>query len=115
MFLVSLAQCLGWPCMHSPIPDVDEESSDSIKTHSHPPFPTPHPHQNTFPPPNPQALVHSRIRRVFYAIANPHCGALASRWQLHTQPTINHHYEVYRGLCARVCRERLPQPTSPTP
>jgi tRNA(Arg) A34 adenosine deaminase TadA len=98
--------------------------------------------------------VHSRVRRVFYAIENPECGALRSRWSLHTQvsqivqlfrimsmlvqscdvlavvsaldwlsrvllinflllkfqPTINHHYEVYRGLCAKECTLMLRTP-----
>ena len=29
--------------------------------------------------------VHSRVRRVFYALDNERCGALRSRWCLHTQ------------------------------
>lgn len=43
------------------------------------------------------ALVHSRIRRVFYRDSHPQ-GALGSLRILHADPRINHHYPVYRGL-----------------
>ncbi|XP_055951635.1 probable inactive tRNA-specific adenosine deaminase-like protein 3 [Argiope bruennichi] len=41
------------------------------------------------------ALVHSRIRRVFYAHRSPR-GALESQCKLHLQDGLNHHYEVFR-------------------
>ncbi|XP_050689853.1 uncharacterized protein LOC126982113 isoform X2 [Eriocheir sinensis] len=41
------------------------------------------------------ALLHSRVRRVFYLIPDPHLGALGSRTRLHTLPGINHRYEVF--------------------
>ena len=44
------------------------------------------------------ALVHSRIHRVFYAIPSADQGALGSRFLVHTQPSINHHFQVVRGL-----------------
>ncbi|XP_029822589.2 probable inactive tRNA-specific adenosine deaminase-like protein 3 isoform X2 [Ixodes scapularis] len=43
------------------------------------------------------ALVHSRVRRVFYGQATP-WGALGTCRKLHVQPGLNHHFEVWRGL-----------------
>ncbi|KAJ7294667.1 hypothetical protein O6H91_Y242000 [Diphasiastrum complanatum] len=40
------------------------------------------------------ALVHQRVRRVFYGIKNPKYGALGSRYKLHSQQGLNHHYTV---------------------
>ena len=57
------------------------------------------------------ALVHARVRRVFFGAANPAAGALGSRWAVHLQGSLNHHYEVYRGLLAAEC----PQFPSPFP
>ena len=45
------------------------------------------------------ALLHSRIRRVFYCHRNPFCGALGSQYKLHVQKGLNHHFEVYE--CSR--------------
>ena len=42
------------------------------------------------------ALVHSRFRRIIYAIPNQLGGALETHCQLHTFPSLNHHYRVYR-------------------
>lgn len=42
------------------------------------------------------ALVHSRVRRVFYAAAAPH-GVLGSAAKVHTVRALNHHYQVFRG------------------
>ena len=44
------------------------------------------------------ALVHSRIRRVFYAVPAEGHGTLGSRHELHTQASLNHHFQVVRGL-----------------
>lgn len=44
------------------------------------------------------ALVHQRIRRIFYALPNPHAGALGSVYRLHGQKSLNHHYSVFRIL-----------------
>ncbi|KAF8771665.1 putative inactive tRNA-specific adenosine like protein [Argiope bruennichi] len=46
------------------------------------------------------ALVHSRIRRVFYAHRSPR-GALESQCKLHLQDGLNHHYEVFRVQLAK--------------
>ncbi|XP_020102718.1 probable inactive tRNA-specific adenosine deaminase-like protein 3 isoform X2 [Ananas comosus] len=44
------------------------------------------------------ALVHQRIRRVFYAFPNTNGGALASVHRLHGERSLNHHYSVFRIL-----------------
>lgn len=42
------------------------------------------------------ALVHQRIRRIFYAYPNPKAGALGSVHRLQGQRSLNHHYAVFR-------------------
>ncbi|KAL8150859.1 hypothetical protein V2J09_020667 [Rumex salicifolius] len=42
------------------------------------------------------ALVHQRIRRIFYAFPNPHAGALGSVHRLQGEKSLNHHYAVFR-------------------
>lgn len=44
------------------------------------------------------ALVHSRIRRVVYAVPSPWTGALGSRFLIHTLRSLNHRYRVHRLL-----------------
>ena len=51
------------------------------------------------------ALVHSRVRRVVYAAANPGSGALGSHLSLHTMPKLNHHFRV-RRLFTVPCLQR---------
>lgn len=48
------------------------------------------------------ALVHSRVRRVFYGCPTPH-GALGSSRKLHIQPGLNHHFQVWSGLLEEKC------------
>lgn len=48
------------------------------------------------------ALVHSRIRRVFYGYKSP-WGALGSHHKLHLISDLNHHFEVWSGLLERDC------------
>lgn len=43
------------------------------------------------------ALVHSRVRRVIYALPATGGGALGSRYVLHTERSVNHHFSVVRG------------------
>ena len=50
------------------------------------------------------ALVHSRIRRVFYGCTDSVTGALGSRYKIHTQVGLNHHFEVFRGALEEKCR-----------
>ncbi|KAL0920246.1 hypothetical protein M5K25_009367 [Dendrobium thyrsiflorum] len=42
------------------------------------------------------ALVHQRIRRIFYAFPNPIAGALGSVYSLQGEKSLNHHYSVFR-------------------
>jgi len=44
------------------------------------------------------AAVHSRVGTVIYSMPSPEVGALGSRYQLHLQPSLNHHYRVFRHL-----------------
>ncbi|KAL3925942.1 MAG: hypothetical protein SGPRY_003529 [Prymnesium sp.] len=53
------------------------------------------------------ALVHSRIARVFYAIPSLERGALGSRFMLHTEASVNHHFQVVRGLLETEARTSL--------
>ncbi|XP_030855193.1 probable inactive tRNA-specific adenosine deaminase-like protein 3 isoform X1 [Strongylocentrotus purpuratus] len=47
------------------------------------------------------ALVHSRIRRVFYIDSHPD-GALGSRYKLHAESSLNHRYQAFKvvDLCS---------------
>ncbi|XP_035827785.1 probable inactive tRNA-specific adenosine deaminase-like protein 3 [Aplysia californica] len=47
------------------------------------------------------ALVHSRIGRVFYGSAQP-AGALGSRYAIHYQPGLNHHFSVFKDCLSKV-------------
>ena len=49
------------------------------------------------------ALVHSRIYRVFYGCPYSQ-GALGSKYLLHTQKGINHHFDVYK-VPMKECQE----------
>ncbi|KAG8370206.1 hypothetical protein BUALT_Bualt14G0093000 [Buddleja alternifolia] len=44
------------------------------------------------------AIVHQRIKRVFYAFPNPNDGALGSVHRLQGERSLNHHYAVFRVL-----------------
>ena len=44
------------------------------------------------------ALVHSRIGRVFYGKPDKDGGGLGSKYKIHLQDGLNHHFEVYCGL-----------------
>ncbi|KAK9110852.1 hypothetical protein Sjap_018912 [Stephania japonica] len=44
------------------------------------------------------ALVHQRIRRVFYAFPNLNCGGLGSVHRLQGEKSLNHHYAVFRVM-----------------
>lgn len=50
------------------------------------------------------SLVHSRISRVFYG-ATSEDGALGSKYKIHTQKDLNHHYEVFKGVLKQECEE----------
>ncbi|XP_068653383.1 tRNA-specific adenosine deaminase TAD3 [Aristolochia californica] len=55
------------------------------------------------------ALVHQRIRRIFYAFPNPKTGALGSVYRLQGEKSLNHHYAVFRVLLPEevLCRSCL--------
>ena len=42
------------------------------------------------------ALVHSRIRRVFYQVSCPVFGALGSHYNIHSLRSLNHHFRVFK-------------------
>lgn len=42
------------------------------------------------------ALVHCRVKRVFFGRLNPRVGALISKWRLQDLEQLNHHYEVFQ-------------------
>jgi hypothetical protein len=42
------------------------------------------------------ALVHSRIRRVYFREVDPEHGALSSHYSFHSLRALNHHYRVFR-------------------
>ncbi|CAH8297674.1 unnamed protein product [Eruca vesicaria subsp. sativa] len=44
------------------------------------------------------ALVHQRIKRIFYAFPNPRAGGLGSVHRLQGEKSLNHHYAVFRVL-----------------
>lgn len=44
------------------------------------------------------AMVHSRVRRVIYAVPAGGGGALGSKYCLHTERSLNHHFQVVRGM-----------------
>lgn len=44
------------------------------------------------------ALVHQRVRRIFYAFPNLNAGALGSVHRLQGERSLNHHYAVFRVL-----------------
>ncbi|CAE5963777.1 unnamed protein product [Arabidopsis arenosa] len=44
------------------------------------------------------ALVHQRIKRIFYAFPNPTTGGLGSVHRLQGEKSLNHHYAVFRVL-----------------
>lgn len=44
------------------------------------------------------ALVHQRIKRIFYAFPNAKAGALGSVHRLQGEKSLNHHYAVFNVL-----------------
>jgi len=49
------------------------------------------------------ALVHSRVRRVFYGCSKTH-GGLGSSVSVHLLKGINHHFEVFAGILEEECK-----------
>lgn len=46
------------------------------------------------------ALLHSRIACVIYAVPNPERGGLGSRFPIHCESALNHHFYAYKGFLA---------------
>lgn len=44
------------------------------------------------------ALVHQRVRRIFFAFPNLNAGAVGSVYRLQGERSLNHHYAVFRVL-----------------
>jgi len=53
------------------------------------------------------ALVNARVRRLVYGCANPKAGAVATLYQIVTDPRLNHRLEVRGGVLADECAELL--------
>eukprot|EP01134_Creolimax_fragrantissima_P008017 CFRG8017T1 len=49
------------------------------------------------------ALVHSRVRRVLYGVSDFVMGGLGGRYSVHLQEGINHHFDVFQGVCLTEC------------
>ncbi|KAL6070386.1 adenosine deaminase, tRNA-specific 3 [Balamuthia mandrillaris] len=56
------------------------------------------------------AILHSRFARVIYACSNEERGGLGSKAKLHTHPSLNHKFEVYKGLLEDQCQQLLMSP-----
>lgn len=48
------------------------------------------------------AFIHSRVKRVFYGLKSSN-GALGTLCKIHIVKDLNHHYEVFAGLCEDEC------------
>ncbi|KAL0701450.1 hypothetical protein Bca4012_057572 [Brassica carinata] len=55
------------------------------------------------------ALVHQRIKRIFYAFPNPTAGGLGSVHRLQGEKSLNHHYAVFRVLLPEGAHNALHQ------
>jgi tRNA(adenine34) deaminase len=53
------------------------------------------------------ALVNARVRRLVYGCPNPKAGAVASLFEIVTDPRLNHRMEVRGGVRADECAELL--------
>ncbi|UYV78581.1 ADAT3 [Cordylochernes scorpioides] len=57
------------------------------------------------------ALLHSRIRRVFYGAPNPTEGGLGSVYKVHVLQMTNHRFEVWKDLLLKECSHILQSPS----
>jgi len=53
------------------------------------------------------ALIHARVRRLFYGAAEPKTGALVSTTRTLETPGLNHRFEVTGGVCEDTARELI--------
>ena len=42
------------------------------------------------------ALLHSRVRRVFYRYSNKKAGGFESNFRIHCEKDLNHHFDVFK-------------------
>jgi tRNA(adenine34) deaminase len=65
------------------------------------------------------AIIHARIRRLYYGAPDPKTGACGSVVDLMAEPRLNHHAQVRGGLladdCARLLREFFAARRRPAP
>ena len=53
------------------------------------------------------ALVNARVKRLVYGCPNPKAGAVATLYQITTDPRLNHRMVVAGGLLAEECAAML--------
>lgn len=53
------------------------------------------------------ALVNARVQRLVYGCRDPKAGAVASLFNITTDPRLNHRLEVVEGVEAEACAQRL--------
>ncbi|XP_043482994.1 probable inactive tRNA-specific adenosine deaminase-like protein 3 [Leptopilina heterotoma] len=51
------------------------------------------------------ALLHSRVGKIFYGMANVSSGVLGSKTVLHSLPGLNHRYQVWCGILESECKQ----------
>lgn len=51
------------------------------------------------------AALHSRFRRIIYGTSNSEMGGIGGRYKIHVEKSLNHHFEVYRGILEHKCKE----------
>lgn len=51
------------------------------------------------------AILHSRFKRVIYGAPNMQFGGLGTRYNVHVEKSLNHRFEVYKGLLRDQCNE----------
>ena len=55
------------------------------------------------------ALVNARVARLVYGCPNPKAGAVATLYQIASDPRLNHRVDVTGGVCAEACAGILQQ------
>jgi tRNA(Arg) A34 adenosine deaminase TadA len=57
------------------------------------------------------AILHSRFKRVIYGVGDTEFGGLGTKYDVHCEKPLNHHFEVYKGLCQEECKALLNKTT----
>ena len=50
------------------------------------------------------AILHSRFKRVVYGDSDVNFGGLETKYNIHIEKQLNHHFEVYKGLLQEECK-----------